>query len=72
MLCFSGKVVVHYRSMKIQIFESEEEVNKFLEHRPSSDVVDIKFQTQVIGETMDTKTGRKAYTLIDRFLVIVR
>ena len=54
--------------MKVQIFENFETLNKYLENKEYGDVLDIKFQSEVVG----TKNGKKEFIVVDRFMVFER
>ena len=55
--------------MKVVIFEDTEVLNKYLKHRTPSEVVAIKYTSQIAKIDTDPK-GKTVYTLEERFLVI--
>lgn len=58
--------------MKCFIFESLSELNEFLKDRNPKDIVDIKYQSQVVGKQTDLENKNIQYEVVDRFLLIVK
>jgi len=54
--------------MKVHIFESIAELNKFLAGKKGE--VEVQFTSSVVEREQDQASGKITYRMVDRFLVI--